>query len=276
VPLSTPALKLFAIGLIVGTVLVAASAVRSVAELAFADTLWLQIGRRRMEKCIAEMADHVIVCGYGRMGRGVVAELEGEGVPLVVVECDAELVAELAAAGRSVVIGDASRDEPLRRAGIERARALIAVAGSDAVNVLIVLSAKFLNPKLRVAARAEFPDAPEKLLRAGADYVLQPHGSGATHLALAVNHPVVEDVLNRLLPRHGEMDLRQVVLAPGGRLAGRSLAAAAQDVGAVLVLAILRGGELMLPPQPSMPLRSGDILVVVGSAPAVQRFEALA
>ncbi len=127
-----------------------------------------------------------------------------------------------------------------------------------------------------VAGRADYPDASSKLERAGANYVLQPHGSGATHLALAVTHPVVEDVLNHLLPRKGDLDLSQVVVTSGGQMKGRSLIDLGQELRLVLVLAINRWGELHLPPDPGTILETGDVLVVAGPQKAVDDLEALA
>lgn len=276
VPLTTPALKLYTIGLIVTAVLVTAWAVRSAAELLFAEYLWTHIGRQRMQSRIDHLSGHAIVCGYGRMGRSVTTELEAEGLTVVVVEPDPALAQELAAAGRLVVDGDATRDDTLRRAGIERAGSLVVAANSDAVNVLIVLSAHFLNPRLTIAARADYPDAASKLERAGASYVLQPHGIGATHLALAVTHPVVEDVLNHLLPRQGNLDLSQLRIEPASQLVGRSLAEVQRQGQQLLVLAVLRAGVLSLPPAADLHLAAGDILVVAGSHDAVRGLDRLA
>lgn len=276
VPLTTPALKLYAIALIVTAVLVTAWAVRSAAELLFAEYLWTHIGRQRMQSRIDHLTGHTIICGYGRMGRGVAAELESEGLQIVAVEPEPTKVQELIAAGRLVVDGDATRDDTLRRAGVERARSLVVAANSDAVNVLIVLSARFLNPALTIAARADYPDAASKLERAGANYVLQPHGIGATHLALAVTHPVVEEVLNQLLPRHGSLDLSQLRVTPDGPLVGRPLADLQRQGQQLLVLAVLRDGALSLPPDVDLQLAAGDVLVVAGSHDAVRSLDRLA
>lgn len=274
--LDTPATKLFAIALIVAAVLVVAAAVRSVATMVFAEYFWSHVGRQRMQSRIDELAGHVIVCGYGRMGRHVTAELLAEGNAVVIVELDPERVEGIVSEGHPVVDGDASRDETLQRAGVTRARALIAVADTDAMNVLIILSARHLAPSLMIAGRADYPDASSKLERAGANYVLQPHGSGATHLALAVTHPVVEDVLNYLLPRKGDLDLSQLVVSSAGQLKGRSLVELGVELQQVLVLAINRWGELHLPPDPGTVLETGDVLVVAGSQSAVKDLEALA
>ncbi len=273
VPLTTPALKLFAISLIVAALVTTALAVRSAIELLFAEYFWTHIGRQRMQNRIDRLSGHAIVCGYGRMGRAVVAELQSEGLVTVVIEPDQAVAGQLADGDLLVVDDDATHDEALRRAGVARARALVAVARSDAVNVLIVLSARHLNPSLQIVARTDYPDAADKLRHAGANYVLHPHGTGATHLALAVTHPVVEDVLNHLLPRHVDLDLSQVRVAAEGDLVGRTVADVRQLNPDALVLALLRDGDLALPPDRDLRLIAGDVLVVAGSTGTVRGLE---
>ncbi|MCB9176741.1 MAG: NAD-binding protein [Caldilineae bacterium] len=269
VPLETTTVKLFSIGLILASVVISAWAVASVAELVFAEYLWTFVGRQRMQGRIDRLSDHIIVCGYGRMGRSVVQELVHEHEPFIVIESNAEREAWLLEAGHAFVGDDATHDDCLRAAGLDRARALIAVTGSDAVNLMIVLGARDLNPKLRIAARADDPDSIQKLYRAGADYVLHHHGTGALHLALSVTDPVVEEVLNQLLPRGGVMDFGQLHVDAGDNLEGRSIADLDLRRYGALVLALRSEEALLLPPPIDRPLSAGDILVVAGSSGAL-------
>lgn len=271
VPIESAWAKAFTASLIFSALLVTALVFRGIAELAVADVLGQYMGRRRMQGQIDRLSGHAIVCGYGRMGRGVVGELEAEGHPLVVIEPDEETSRDLANQGYLVVWGDGTRDGTLRRAGIERAGSVIAVAGTDETNIVITLSSRALNPDLRIASRAGAPDAERKLRRAGANYVLHYHGTGATHLALAVTHPVVEAVLNRLVPRRGDLDLGQIRIEAGSRLAGQRLSALAEARVDAIVLAIQRDGELVVPPQAEVPLEVGDVLVVAGRVGALDR-----
>jgi voltage-gated potassium channel len=276
VPLDTPAEKLFTIALIISALVTSAWAVTSLAELVFAEYLWAYVGSQRMQNRINHLKDHTLVCGYGRMGQAVIAELEAEGQTAVVIEVDEAGADQLRRAGRLVVQGDATRDDSLVRAGVQQARALIAVTAVDAVNVMIVLSAHALNPQLHVAARADHPDTIDKLYRAGANYVLAHHHIGAIHLAMAINHPVVEDVLGRLIPRQGDLDLGQLVIAAGSPLAGETLEAVAARHPAALILAHSRAGEVNVPPTPGVPLEAGDVLVVAGPAGVLGALQALA
>lgn len=276
IPIDSAADRLFTILLILAALVVIAWAVRGLAEVVFADVVMNSIGRRRMQSRIDHLRHHVIVCGYGRMGRGVLLELEAEGqTPVVVTLQDSDEV-ELRETGRLAVVGDATRDETLLLAGVASARALIAVTDSDAINVMVALSARAMNPGLRIAARADHPETEGKLRRAGADYVLHQHGTGAMHLALAVTHPVVEEVLNRLIPRQGGLDMGQLEVADDSTLVGVTLADLRGRVRTALVLAVCRGDDVFLPPDPLSPLRAHDVLVVVGPAGALKEMRDLA
>jgi len=276
VPIETPLQKLFTMTLILSALVVIGWAVSGLAEGLFAEYFMSSVGRRRMQSRIDRLSGHVIVCGYGRMGRGVLGELLAEGHDVVVITLDERDEAEIRDNGQLAVTGDATRDETLLQAGVERASALIAVTDSDAINVMVALSARALNPGLRIAGRADHPETEGKLRRAGADYVLLQHGAGAMHMALAVTHPIVEEVLNRLIPRRGGLDMGQLTVAPASALVGSTLAALRGRVRSALVLAVSRDGEILLPPDPAAPLEAGDVLIVVGPTGALAEMRALA
>ena len=232
--------------------------------------IWTQLGRQRMQRRIDDLTGHTIVCGYGRMGRRVIEELSSEGHPWVVVDLDPARCAAARAAGGLVVEGDATHDEMLLGAGVARARALITVTRADATNIVITLSARALNPGILIGARAGDADVVSKLYRAGATYVLQHHGTAAMHLALSVTHPVVEEVLNLLIPRQGRVDLGQLVVTARSQLAGHTLASLDTGRYGALVIAIAHGGELAIPPRSDVPLEVGDVLVVAGPAGVIK------
>lgn len=268
-PQDTPQEKLFTIGIILLAAVVVTWGVSSAAELLFTGQFWTYVGRQRMQRRIDRLEKHTIVCGYGRMGRQVVEELTAEDQPWVVIDTDRDKVNGLHGEGGLVLQGDATHDDLLLKAGVERARALISVVRADAENIVTVLSARALNPEIQIGARAEDSDAVGKLYRAGANYVLQHHATAAMHLALSVTHPVVEDVLNLLIPRQGHLDLGQLLVTEDSRLADRTLAAL--DVGRfeALVIAIYHDGDLTVPPKADTPLRPGDVLVIVGTSGAL-------
>lgn len=272
-PIQTPAGRLFTIGLLVAALLGTAWAASAAAELLIGDYGWRRLRRQRMQRDIDALRGHVIICGFGRMGQRVAHELDGEGQSWVALELDAEraaVVAELYPGGR-FVIGDARDDAALTAAGIERAQALIGVMREDADNIVLALSARALNPGLRIVMRADRADAVAKLRLAGADYVLRHHDTAALHLTLAVTHPVVESALNQLLPRQGGLDLGQVQLSAGSGLLGRRLADLRLNEGQALVVALCRGDALRCPPPLDEALAAGDILVVAGLPGALRQ-----
>ncbi len=264
IPIETNAAKLFTVWLILSAVLVTAWAVATAAELIFAEFFWTYIGRQRMQRRIDEMSGHTIVCGYGRMGVRVGQELSAEDEPWVMVDSEETIVAALQADGGLAVLGDATLDETLALAGIERARAVICVTRDDATNIVIILSARAMAPEIMIAARAETADARVKMERAGSNYVLQHHGTAAMHLALSVTHPIVEEVLNRLIPRRGDLDLGQIVIGEASPLVGRTLASLDTRRYGALIVAIWHAESVSVPPQPDLPLEAGDTLIVVG------------
>ena len=144
------------------------------------------LGRRRMERSIASLKDHVIICGWGRVGQAIAAEVIEAGRRLVVVEQDEARLVDIR---HPAVIGDATEDAMLRRAGIDSASALVAAVDSDAENSFITLSARAMRPDLFIVARSRGTDAEGKLQRAGADRVVNPQSIGGSRMAAFVLRP---------------------------------------------------------------------------------------
>ncbi len=143
------------------------------------------VRRHRMRTRMAKLSGHFIVCGFGRVGRAVALTLREESQPLIVIDKDEEALAEAEDGGLLCLQGDPTRDADLQSAHVEDARCLVAATGDDAENVYISLTARGLNPKLRIVARASRPDAEDKLRRAGADQVISPHAIGGRQMALS-------------------------------------------------------------------------------------------
>ena len=177
--------------------------------------------RNRMEREAARLSRHVIICGYGRMGKIVTEELHQRRFPLIVIEQQPDKTQEILELGGLVIQGDATSDEVLRKAGIERARAIVCVVESDAENLYITLSARELNPEIFVLARCTEDAAAEKLRRAGADKVIFPYRLGARQMAEVIARPPPDGV-HRDGARQGKPpsgNARDV--GPGGLLSGR-------------------------------------------------------
>ena len=234
-------------------------------------------GRRRMERRIEELAGHVILAGLGRVGRQAAQELAGAGMPFVVVD-PAPAAAQVAEAqGFLHLAGDATEDATLQRAGVERARGLIATTGQDATNLYIVLSARVLNPRLRIVARADDESSVAKLVRAGADRAISPYAIGGNRLAHLILSPAAVDFLETALGRGAEaLAIEDLAVAPGSPVADRTLEAVAvrQATGAT-VLAVLRDGHPIPNPAGDLRLRGDDRLLALGTRDQLKRLEQL-
>ncbi len=231
-----------------------------------------------MDRSIQTLRGHAIICGFGRLGRVVAEELERAETPVVIVDVDPALQAELEESGRPFVIGSALEESVLRRAGIERARAIVTATPSDPDNVFVTLSARELNPEISVHARGETEPGIRRLRLAGANQVISIHHLGGRRIANAIVRPAVVDFLELSSPGVGApIDLEEVVVGAGSHLAeGRVRDLADRDVH-VAVVAIRRDGEtIQLRPGPDDTLREGDHVVVVGDRENVRRLATLA
>ncbi len=260
----------------VGTLFYAA--VSSV-ELVVEGTIRGYFGRRRMEAAIGKLEGHQILCGYGRVGRQVAREFALDGVPFVVIEQDPETAAECVEEGYLTVVGEASDDEMLERAGVRRARGLVAAVGSDADNVFVVLSARKMNPKLHIVARASSDESAAKLEMAGADRTLSPYAVGGRRLASLATQPLIVDFLD--IVTRGEQGiefrLEEFDVPEGSSIAGRTIAelGIGERTGAMILATRNREGTFDTTPSANDRLRAGDTLIVLGTREQVGRLEQL-
>ena len=224
------------------------------------------IRRRRMDRGIGRMTGHVVICGWGRVGREVARYLSNAGQQIVVVDRDAE---RLAAIDYPTVIGDVTDDDTLLRAGIERAGTLIAALDSDEANLFVTVSSRSFNPSIHVIARARGASSEAKLLRVGADRVVNPQRLGGDRMAAFVTQPHVVDFVDVVM-HDGSLEFRleEVLIGADSPLAGETLRSTKvhEQTGA-LVLAIRRPDGSFTPnPSPEDQLAAGDVLIGVGTA----------
>jgi voltage-gated potassium channel len=257
--------------------------------LYFASTvvaLWVELDmgrvrrRRKMDKTISQLSDHIIVCGIGTTGGHVVRELVATKTPCVMIDSDEEQLKLLSAIvserGQSAlyVVGDATDDRVLAEAGIERARGLVAALRNDKDNIYIILSARQTNPKLRIIARAMEKDAPPKILRAGADQVVSPNFIGGMRIASEMIRPEVVEFLDMMMR---DMDkntrIEQISLPPGSPLTGKKLMETnIRKTTDVLVIAIRdTEGKYIYNPGPDAVLSAEATLIVLGDVDSVIR-----
>jgi voltage-gated potassium channel len=237
------------------------------------------LGRQRMERSLADITGHLIVCGFGRMGRLACQEFSSLGLPFVVVDRDAAVLQGFGLAHGIPLVGDATSDEVLKRAGVERARGLVTVAASDADNLYISMSARFLNDKLFIVARAEGEGAERKLMRAGANRVVSPYTIGGQRVAQAVVRPAVMDFIELATSsQHLELQIEETEVRPASRLAGRSLkdSGIRQELGIIIVAIKKPDGRMVFNPEGSVVIEPGDRLITLGHRQQLDRLETAA
>lgn len=274
-PLS-PGGRIFTIGLITLGVSTAAWGLRNAAGVALGAQLWHSMAERQMTQQLATIKDHYIVCGFGRMGRQVVAELQRRRKPFVVVDQAVEVGEQLLANGILHIQGDSTHDEVLINAGIERARGLVAVVNSDADNVMTVLTARGLNPKLVIVARASGDEAEKKLQRAGADRVVSPYAAGGLRIALALLRPRVNDFLSTVIYSEAlHIEMGQLTLGPSSELIGKTLRTSGlrQRWSASVIAIFDAHGKVIISPDPGHRLEVGDTLILVAPTESLRQLE---
>ena len=233
-------------------------------------------GRRRMKERIAKLKDHIILCGYGLVGREVARVFESEGVPFVIIDQDPQVVALAAESGYLCLEGNATAsDEILAEAGIQRARALVAALGDDADNVYLTLSARQLRPDLFIVARAATSESEPKLRRAGANRTMSPYGIGGRRLAMLTLRPLVVDFVDTTMrSRSGELTLENVRLSPSSPVVGKTIRhGQAYCQGASILAVQKRNGRLITNPPQDTALDVLDELVVIGTREQLSRLE---
>jgi voltage-gated potassium channel len=226
-----------------------------------------RLQRRRHARMLDTVTDHFIICGYGRIGSIVAQQFRRQRIPYVVVERSADRVQAAIEDGALGVEADASREDVLKRVGIERARGLIAAVGTDAENVYAVLSARVLRPDLFIVGRAETEDATIKLKRAGANRVISPYQIGGVQIAQTALRPAVVDFVALATSADNlELAMEQITIAAQSALANRSIVEAnlRQRYGVIVVGIQREDSRMEFNPEPDTPIRPGDKLVVLG------------
>jgi voltage-gated potassium channel len=277
-PLS-PAGRAFTILVALGGIFTLFFATTELLRVVVSGELHALLGKRRMEKRIATLSGHVIVCGFGRMGRQICQEFSQARVPFVIVDRSADRLGDLAFASAVPLVGDATEDEVLRQAGIDRARAVVVAVAADADNVFITMSARLLNDRVPIVSRAEEETTVPKLLRAGASRVISPYVIGGGRVAQAVLRPAVLDFIEvATRSEHLDLQIEELAVRSGGTLGSKSLRESGlrTDLGLIVVAIKQRGGHMIFNPPDEAPLNAGDTLIVLGRREQLDRAGALA
>ncbi|WP_373541851.1 TrkA family potassium uptake protein [Chamaesiphon sp.] len=224
---------------------------------------------RQQRKLVESLADHFIICGFGRIGRQIATEFAAEGTTFVIADASIEQVKIAQDEGYNAVQADATLDETLLKLGVEKAVCLVAALPSDAENLYIILSAKTLNPKIRAIARASNEEAVLKLQRAGADKVISPYITGAKRMAAAALRPQVMDFMDGIVANDRSFYMEEFLIDGATcPVAGLSLRAARlRSQSGSLVLAIRRrDGHLIVGPTGETIVMAQDMLICMGTA----------
>jgi voltage-gated potassium channel len=233
-------------------------------------------GKRRIKNMIDKLENHYILCGFGRVGRGAAEELTRAGVPFVVIDNNEDRVTRAIKAGLLAALADATRDVTLREAGIDRARGLIATLGSDSDNLFVILSAKTLNPSMKLTTRVAEEETESKMLRAGADFVFAPYNITGHRMAQSMLRPHVAQFIDLTTTDMGlNVGIEQVRVPEHSGFASRTLEQLniRRELG-VIVLAIRRAtGAMNFNPAADALISGGDYLIAMGEPDNLRRLE---
>lgn len=235
------------------------------------------LGRKKLNKKIEKIEDHYIICGYGRMGKIICKEMMQNNASFVVIERTTGILNSI---DKDILVieGDATQDSVLRTAGVERARALISVLSSDAENLYVVLSARGLNPKLKIVARASEEGVEDKLMRAGADNVISPYHIGGVRIAHTVLKPAVVDFIEfATRSRNIELQIEEIKVKEGSHIVGRGLdeCGIRKDLGIIIVAIKRAAGDMEFNPTSTSVIKQGDTLIAMGETKQLEALERL-
>jgi len=235
-------------------------------------------GRRKLGSKIKSLKNHYIICGYGRIGRIISGELKDNGIPLLVIDNDPEAKQGLDNREIPYIIDDATSEDILIEAGIERAKGLIAVVLSDADNLFITITARGLNPELFILARTDEDHARRKLLRAGADRVVMPYRIGGQKMAHTIIRPAVTEFLEFTVDDQGiELKMEELLVGEKSRLDRATLADSRirQEMNVIIVAIRKKDGKMKFNPSSESRIEKGDTLIALGYSNDLNRLSSI-
>jgi voltage-gated potassium channel len=275
----SPEGKLFTIVLIISGTGIIAYTLSSLIQFTLEGQLRKILGRKKLESRIGKLRDHYIICGYGRIGHLICREFHSRPTPFVIVEQNPNHIERLEREGYLFVEGDATDDETLLAAGIEHAKGLITAVTSDTDNVYITLTARGLNPKLFILARAGEEGAEKKLMRAGASKVISPYTIGASRMAQAILRPSVVNFIElATASEHLALQIEEISVATHSVLAGKTLVDSGirQSMGIIIVGIKEADGKMTFNPPPTKKIEPNSVLIILGERPAIGQLEKIA
>jgi len=273
-PLSTPGMIL-TVGLIVtGVLAIAYTGGRGVQVLVESQIL----RRKRMSKKLEAVSNHYVICGFGRMGKQIAEHLEESNLSFVIIENEPHNVDRLAELGYMFIDGDATDDEALIKAGVQKAQGLVAVLSTDAENVFTTLSARELNDGIFIVARAIDEGTEGKLKKAGADRVVKPYELGGNRMVQLLLRPGVTDFIEGIARRNDvDISLEQIVVCKGSKLVGLTLAESPirSELDIIIIAIDKSGGKFDYNPQSSTKIEADDKLIAIGQVENLNKLNGL-
>ena len=269
--------RIFNLALIVSGVSLVFLGIGSLTQALLEFELASFFGKRKMEREISRLSDHYIICGAGRVGRSAARELARRPAPFLIIE-QSETKAARFSGEWLIMIGDATQEQTLRDAHIERARGLVAATTTDATNLYIVLTARGLNPRLKIIARASEEDAEKHLLTAGADSVVSPYLFAGQRIVQSFLRPHVVSFLDTATTHLGmDLEIGEISVPKHSSFVGKTIESSRirQDRG-VIILAIKREQGMRFSPSPEDRIEPGDYLIAMGEPGQLRQLEQMA
>ena len=281
-PITSPALRVFTILVIVAGYTSVVYMVGGIVQMVTEGELNKALNSRRMNREIETLNQHTIICGYGRIGQILARRLAKVKQPFIIIDSNSDRLTEAEAKGYLAISGSATDERVLHSAGINRAKVLATVLPDDAVNVFITLTARELNPGLMILARGELPSTEKKLRLAGADCVVLPAAIGAERMAHMITHPAAMDflqqedgrnTLNELLAQL-DVQMDELAILDNSPLVGQTVAdIEVRGKGAFIVVALRKSdGSTIIHPQHEMLLAANDTVIVMGHRGDIPQF----
>ena len=267
--------QLFTVGVIIFGMSAAAYTVGGLIQMMTEGEIQRALGHRRMTRDIQQLKDHVIICGYGRIGQMLAQEFHRQKQPFLVIDNDPERVVEAQDHDRLVLSDDATKEEVLLAAGVDRAKALVSGLPNDAANVFITLTSRDLNRNLQIIARAEHRTTEKKLIQAGADRVVMPAVIGAQQMVRMITRPTTADLMALVTDRSIlDVELDEISISGESKLAGMSVrdAEAHRRHGLLVVAVKQAGGQMVFNPDADYQFHETDTLIVMGRTTDIEEF----
>jgi len=238
-----------------------------------------KFGKKRMLKSISKLKNHFVICGYGRMGAVIAKELKEKNLDFVIIEMNDDKADLIRSKGMFCVHGDATSEDTLIDARVDRANGVAVVLDTDQDNLFVTMSMKTTNPELFILSRCSKEDNKSKLIRAGANKVINPYTAGGHRMAEILSRPQVEDSISVLSPKHAslnltldEISLKNLVQYEGIKLKDSNIR---EEFDIMIVGIIKQSGESIINPDPDTELNTTDTVLLMGDADRMDQFKAI-